>query len=159
MPVHTKRQILSVLIAIFASLTFTYRLRATLPIPMSYVHRLEYLNGYAGFDCTTFLCVAHGTTTDYPKGEDFYRSTVSRFFKVVAVFPDVAHIDESKLQPGDVAAFLGNDGRGRHVVAFLRSGLWTDSDYRRGTVAEFSMQTKNTSDDWFTGKVRILRWK
>lgn len=163
----------------FAALFVTaYRLRATILLPMSNVQRLKWLDGYIGLDCTGFLTVAHGLrqVPDYP---EWYSSPNPEHFVVVATFASIRDIDESKLQPGDIAAIVGepyvedlgievvNGVRlhkefvhfGKHVTAFLRPGVWTDSDVRRGGVAQYDLRQKPLSDDWFRGKVRILRWR
>jgi hypothetical protein len=147
--------LLAILVAVFALL---YQLRATIILPIPNTARLVWLKGYQGLDCVSYLNVAHGTVRDVPTGADWYTGD-SKFFEVVTVFSDRYHIDETKLHPGDIAAFTGPNGAGEHVTAFLKPGVWIDSDLRRGNVAEYALQDKPANDEWFTGKVRILRWR
>lgn len=174
----------SALLAVcFVSLFVTcYRLRATILLPMSNVQRLEWMNGYSGLDCTSFLTVAHGGR-HVPEFAEWYSAPNPKHFTVVATFASIRDIDESKLRPGDIASIVGTpyvedlgyetqyvNGKpfrfhkefvhyGKHVTAFLRPGVWTDSDTRRGGVAQYDLRSKPSTDDWFQGKVRILRWK
>ncbi len=153
--------IVSLLLAVIGGAVFAtaYRSRATILLPMSDVARMEWLDGYVGLDCTGFLTVAHGDASYLPSGAEWYRDAEPVSFNVVSVYESRADVDESKLEPGDIAAFTGPDGLGKHVAGFVRPGKWIDSDVRRGGVASYDLRTKPQSDDWFTGKVRILRWK
>lgn len=72
--------------------------------------------------------------------------------KIVASYWNTSDLDESKLEPGDVAAW-----HGVHVAAYLGNGRWVDSDSRRGNVATFRLADK-ANDGWFYGSVRVLRW-
>lgn len=170
------------LIIVAAIFSFCFQLRATVLLPMTNVQRLEWMNGYVGLDCTGFLTVAHGLrqVPDYP---EWYSEANPKHFIVVAEYASRRDIDESKLQPGDIAAFVGVPyvedlgyeeqivkGRkmrfhkefvhfGKHVTAFLRPGVWTDSDVRHGGVSQYDIQSKPNDDPWFQGKLRILRWR
>jgi hypothetical protein len=171
------RSLLAIILC--SAFALVYQLRATILFPMSNVQRLQWLNGYSGLDCVSFLVVAHGDTHHMPSAEEWYKSGDSKDFRVVTVFQDRQHIDESQLQPGDIAAFVGAPCNkhtdtlvrpgvwlhaeytcmGKHVAAYLHPGVWIDSDVRRGGVAKYDMRCKPVSDDWFSGEVRILRWK
>jgi hypothetical protein len=150
---------LPAVVLLFSSLfIFAHRTRSTTILPMSNVTRLEWLNGFEGLDCTSFLIIAHGDR-QFIDGDEWYRNANPKKFAVVRTFASRDDIDESQLQPGDIAAFVGRDGKGRHVAAFLHAGLWIDSDYRRGNVDAWDMSTHLPNDDWFSGEVRILRWR
>ncbi len=163
----------------FTSLfVMVYRVRATILLPMTYTERLRWLNGYVGLDCTGFLTVAHGDR-HVPDFAEWYSDRAPAHFILVAEFGSIRDIDESKLLPGDIVSIVGEPyveqlgtetingvtfrkefvHYGKHVAAFLRPGVWTDSDVRRGGVAQYDLRSKPLSDPWFNGRCRILRWR
>lgn len=138
-----------------------YNFRAFLPFPGTYVEQLQYLkgwsaNGFYAFNCSGFISRAHGE--EFMTEREMYRDGAGGKLAIITEFASREAVDESVLQPGDVAAFAGPDGVGLHVAAFIRPGLWIDGDSRRGNVDTYRLQDKSTSDIWFVGKVRILRW-
>lgn len=172
-------KVVTLLAVCFASLfVMAFRLRATILLPMTNVQRLEWMNGYSGLDCTGFLTVAKGLR-HVPDYAEWYSSPNPENFIVIAEFADKNDIDESKLLPGDIVAIVGTPyveqlgtetingvmfrkefvHYGKHVAAFLRPGVWTDSDVRRGGIAQYDLRKKPSSDPWFSGRVRILRWR
>ncbi len=175
-----KRRLLTLLLLLMPIALFSccYRLRATILLPMSDTVRAKWMNGYSGLDCTSFVTVVHGLR-HVPEFHEWYSEANPQHFTVVATYATRYDIDESKLQPGDIAAFVGHphvedlgyeviDGvrlhkefvhYGSHVAIFLNAGRWTDSDTRRGGIAQYDLRTKPADDDWFSGNVRILRWK
>jgi hypothetical protein len=138
-----------------------FNFRAFLPYPGSYVGRMMYLkgwssNGYYAFNCSGFLSNAHGS--DFLNEREMYAGANGQMI-LVAEFANRSAVDENKLQPGDVAAFQGPSGfQGLHVAGFVRPGVWIDGDSRRGNVDTYRLQDKSNSDEWFQGKVRIMRW-
>jgi hypothetical protein len=135
--------------------SLTYDFRAFLPYPAGNVARAEWLKGWGsrggyGLNCAGLIANTHGGT--YLQPEEFYNG-VSGQIQIVAEFGDRNQIDESKLLPGDIAAW-----HGVHVAMFVKPGIWIDGDSRRGYVDSYSLQTKPASDPWFAGKVRIVRW-
>jgi hypothetical protein len=73
---------------------------------------------------------------------------------IVAEYSDHTSIDQSQLQPGDVADF-----KGVHVAAYIGGGVWMDSDVKHGGVGTINLWMEPMDDPWFSGRVRILRWK
>lgn len=154
----TKITLLAALI-LSAVAMIAFQTRAFLPTAGSYATRLQLLKGwssqgYYGFNCSGFLSRAHG---------EAYRSEQAMFrggngLTIVSDLDSRNQIDESKLQPGDIAAFGGPQGIGLHVAAYLGQGIWIDSDSRRGQVATYRLQSKSISDTWFQGRVHIVRW-
>lgn len=136
--------------------------KAYSPYPVSYLSRLRMLGGWNteygdGLNCSGFISNAHGVA--FRKSYDFYSNRYEDM-TLVADLPTVRAVDESLLQPGDVAAFEG--GRpgfhGIHVAAYLGGGLWADADSRRGSIATWSLSEKTDADIWFAGRVRLYRW-
>lgn len=147
------------ILAAFSAIVFN--VRAFLPYPTNYIVRLKWLNGwtsrgYYAFNCSGFISNAHNE--GFLSEQEFYAAK-SEKLRIVAELSDRYHIDESKLQPGDIAAFRGtSDFEGLHVAVFLKPGVWIDGDTRRGYVATYRLQDKPATDEWFSGKVRIVRW-
>lgn len=137
--------------------------KAYSPYPVNYLARLRMLDGWDatagdGLNCSGFISNAHGV--HFRKSYDYYTNR----FNDLTLLSDVESIhavDESQLQPGDVAAFEGDQLKikGVHVAAYLGSGIWIDADGRRGTVATWQLRTKSNRDTFFAGHVRLYRWK
>ncbi len=129
-------------------------------------------------DCTSFVTVASGRR-HVPDFDEWYSSPNPAHFTLVATFPDRYHMDESVLQPGDALTFVGHPyiedlgievingvklhkqfvHYGKHAIAYIRPHVYTDSDTRRPGVAQYDLRDKPATDDWFSGPVRVLRWK
>lgn len=150
----------------FFGLSVYYSTRAMLPSPGGYVTRLQWLEGwtsrgYYGFNCSGYLTNAAGQP--FEQSYDIYEGKGNLDF--VTEFSGRYTLDESMLQPGDVAAFQGPVGHvlgqsyGVHVAAYLGHGIWIDSDSRRGHVARYKLHDVPAQDWWFDGKVRIYRWR
>jgi hypothetical protein len=136
-----------------------YSTRAAFPYPSAYLTRARWLQGYKGLNCAGFVLNAHGDKTLSTLGAlqdtaPLYNGLNGKL-KTVSNLKSKNEINEEHLRAGDVVFFGGANG---HVVLFLEPGRWIDSDFRRGTVKEFSLQEK-TNDTWFSGNVRVLRWK
>jgi hypothetical protein len=154
------------IVIVSASMTLVYDLRADLPYPGNYITRLLWLDGWStkgsiGLNCSGYLTNASGA--GFMEADEMYAGG-HRQLEIIAELPDRFAIDETQLQTGDIAAFRGSGTfhghplEGVHVAAFVREGVWIDSDARRGNVSEFDLEDKPTDDPWFEGKVRILRW-
>jgi hypothetical protein len=101
-----------------------YELRPFLPYPNNYVARLRYLDGwmsrgYYGFNCAAFISNAHGER--YLTEREMWAGAHQKLV-LVTQFADRYHVDESAMQPGDIAVFQGPTtfpfiGRGLHVAA------------------------------------------
>ena len=148
-----------------AAVFLSYELRPFLPYPNNYVTRLRYLDGwmsrgYYGFNCAAFLSNAHGER--YLTEREMWAGAHQKL-ALITQFADRYHVDESAIEPGDIAVFQGPDkfpyiGRGLHVAAYLGAGVWIDSDTRRGYVSKFRLAERPAGDLWFSGNVRIVRW-
>ena len=128
--------------------------RAPRSLPYGYVDRLIALEGHrssmdASFNCATYICFAH--STPYCNAAAMFAGAC-RDQKIIADYWNTSDLDESTLEPGDVAAW-----HGVHVAAYLGISRWVDSDSRRGNVATFRLADKK-NDSWFYGSVRVLRW-
>jgi hypothetical protein len=118
-----------------------------------YVDRLVDLAGtpYAQLNCSAYICAAERHAPC---------SALSMYWgcdgalDIVAEYSDHTLIDQSLLQPGDVAAI-----KGIHVVAYVGGGVWMDSDVKHGGVNPINLWMEPMDDPWFSGRVRILRWK
>lgn len=148
-----KRVLAFVLLAV--GLYFT---RAALPYPTNYLQRAQWLEGLHGLNCAGFVLNAHGEQTLATLGAFTdphpIHDGLNGRLQIVADFDSRIAVDESRLQAGDVVSFAD----GGHVTIYLGHGRFVDSDYRRGTVAEFRLADKS-QDNWFAGHVRALRWK
>lgn len=163
---HKSSAVLLLLLVLAASFTLFHKARAFVPYPSNYVTRLRWLNGwpsrgYYGFNCSGFLSNAHNE--HYLSERELYAGGYGKLL-LIDEAADLHHIDETRLQPGDIAAFQGPTtppylGRGIHAAAFLAPGVWIDADPRRGFVTTWRMQDKSPTDPWFQNKVRILRWQ
>jgi hypothetical protein len=142
-----------------------YALRPFLPYPNNCVTRLRFLDGwmsrgYYGFNCAALLSNAHGER--YFTERQMWAGA-NKKLSLVTQFADRYHVDESAIQPGDIAVFQGPEtfpflGRGLHVAAYLGASVWIDADSRRGFVSKFRLAERPPNDLWFCGKVRIVRW-
>jgi hypothetical protein len=133
--------------------------KAYSPFPIDYTSRLRMLAGWNtevgdGLNCSGFLSNAHGER--FRSSQDFF---ANRFNDLDLLNETTLRsIDESRLQPGDVAAFEGAKS-GSHVAAYLGRGVWIDADSRRGDVSTWQLSAKSASDAFFSGRVRLYRWK
>jgi hypothetical protein len=161
----TRQTVLSILLFLTIFGAAFYKVRAFVPYPNDYVTRLRWLNNWSsrgryGFNCASLISNAHDE--QYLNEREIYAGANGRL-SLIAEVESISKIDESKLQPGDVAAFQGPtkapfSGHGFHVAAYLGNGIWIDSDTRRGYVGEWVLADNTTNDTWFQGKVRLLRW-
>lgn len=154
-------------------ITFKYQLptwtnyKAYSPYPMNYVARLKMLEGWSaakgdGLNCSGFISNAHGVR--FRRSYDFYSNRYNDMTLITEV-SSVRGVDETLLQPGDVAAFEGEikNIKGSHVAAYLGNGVWTDADGRREDAGEPGVSTwhlseKHSTDAFFEGHVRLYRW-
>jgi hypothetical protein len=146
-------------VCLLAVCSLAWSFRVVCPYPTNYVTRLEWLNGaptqgMIALDCVGFIANAKGVRAPWGAVSQFDLPARS----VIAEYPSKNQVDESKLMSGDIAQFYDADGP-VHVIAFLRPGVWIDADYRRGNVSKFNLATKPMTDEWFSGRVRIMRWK
>jgi hypothetical protein len=140
--------------------------RAYSPFPVNYVARLKMLENWDtepgdGLNCSGFISNAHSDR--FHTSSDFYLNTFNDL-NLIEEIGNRYQINESILAAGDVAAFEGPDWpraarAGVHVAAYLGHGLWVDADSRRGYVERFRMSDKDSTDQFFTGHVRLYRWK
>jgi hypothetical protein len=140
--------------------------RAYSPFPVNYVARLKMLEHWDtepgdGLNCSGFISNAH--SEKFHRSSDFYLNTFDDL-NLIEEVSNRQQINESILSPGDVAAFEGPDWPlaarvGVHVAAYLGHGVWIDADSRRGYVEQFRMSDKDSTDQLFTGHVRLYRWK
>jgi hypothetical protein len=118
-----------------------------------YVAKLQQLVGtpYAKLDCSGYISTAHGH--ERCSAADMWNTCGSEL-KLVEHVADKDEIDYSKVRPGDVAAF-----HGVHVAAYLGDGVWVDSDPMHNGVGRIRLGNTNPYDPWFSGEVKILRWR
>lgn len=136
-----------------------WNVRAFSPTSPDYLTRLHLLQGwssvgYYAFNCSGLISSAHGSKF-YSEKEMFAGTDELKVFATVSAY---TVIDESKLSPGDVAAFAGPHGNGQHVAAYLGAGVWEDGDNRRGYVSTYRLLDVRSYDPWFQGRVHLLRW-
>ena len=138
--------------------------RAYFPFPRNYLERLELLRGWnstkrGGLNCSGFLANAHSES--FRTSYDFYYNQ-HQDLTLLQELEDRGQIDESLLRPGDFAAFEGPDfapRSGIHVAAYVGNGTWIDGDGRRGYVEFYHLKDVPRGDFFFTGHVRLYRWK
>ena len=153
------KQLLVAVVMIIAAGSVAHSSMAFLPGP-TYVMRLRLMNGWAsrgyyGFNCSGYLSNAHGE--HFMNERQMYAGNAK--LHMVKDFSDRYHVNESELQVGDIGAFQGPAGFvGLHVAAYMGNGIWIDSDSRRGYVAEYKLGDKPSDDQWFMGRVHIMRW-
>ena len=118
-----------------------------------YVGRLERYNGtpYSVLNCAGFICAAHHH--ERCSAKEMWEAC-GNSLKVIQQVAGKANIDYSTLRAGDVAAF-----HGIHVAAYLGDGIWMDSDPAHGGVGKFRLEKTNRFDPWFSGEIKILRWR
>ena len=117
-----------------------------------YIDRLVDLAGtpYSQLNCSAYICNAKGHK---PCSALAMYSGCDGALEIVAEYADRSMIDQTQLQPGDIADF-----NGVHVAAYIGGGVWMDSDTTHGGVGPINLWMKPLSDPWFSGHVRILRW-
>ena len=118
----------------------------------NYVDRLVDMAGapYSELTCSAYICKAKRLA---PCSALSMYSGCDGKLEIVAQYPDRSMIDQTLLQPGDVADF-----NGIHVAAYIGGGVGMDSDIEHGGVGPINLWTEPLSDPWFSGRVRILRW-
>ena len=142
---------------------YTYY-RAYSPFPVDYLARLKMLWAWNssvgnGLNCSGFICNAH--SEPFRTSHDFYFNRKKDLI-LLAEVADRSHIDESKLQPGDIAAFEGlpsGPKPGVHVTAYLGDHVWAGGNGQRGYVAFYHLAQIEKDDPFFVGHVRLYRWK
>jgi hypothetical protein len=121
-------------------------------VPRDYVQSLRMLEGtpYETLNCAEYICVAkrHSPCA----AADFWNDSCKDDGVVVQDVQRFEDIDQTKLEPGDVAAF-----HGVHVAAYIGNGMWMDSDFRHNGVG--LMHRNHRPGGWFFGEVKIFRWK
>lgn len=152
-----------------------YFVRAYSPYPLNYLTRLQSLENWnaaqgTGLNCSGFVSNAHGSA--FRHSYDFYE-LAGGDLELVGTAADFRSIDESKLLPGDLAAFHGPAGHknhghdGVHVAAYLGAGVWIDANGHTGLVTKFRMSNltmirdgvSRLDDTFYAGDVRLIRWK
>lgn len=120
---------------------------------VSYVEMLKALRGtsYWTLQCSSYITTAHHFR--HCGAAEFWQNGCSGALETVAVVPSIDKIPVANLQPGDVIAF-----HGVHVAAYIGDGKFMDSDPVHGGVGDM-MPGAIHNDTWFTGQVKILRWK
>jgi hypothetical protein len=121
------------------------------PAPMDYVARLLALRGQSYFtlDCQKYI-VAAKLHRDCGRAKGMFNGCDGDM-EVIAEVPTLDDVNVASLQPGDVLAF-----NQKHVAAYVGHGQFMDSDTRHNGVG--TMQPIK-GDAWFSGPVRIVRWK
>ena len=118
----------------------------------TYVERLEALAGtpYGQLNCTQYVCQAHRSL---PCSALKMYTGCDGQLRVISEYRTIAEMNESELQPGDVADFHGG-----HVAAYIGNGVWMDSDPAHSGVGKINLKSKSSGDPWFYGNIRVLRW-
>jgi|HubBroStandDraft_6_1064221.scaffolds.fasta_scaffold1070298_1 hypothetical protein len=118
-----------------------------------YVDRLVDMAGtpYSEMTCSAYICTAKRHA---PCSALSMYSGCDGTLEIVAQYADRSMIDQTLLQPGDIADF-----NGVHVAAYIGGGVWMDSDIDHGGVGPIDLSMEPLCDRWFSGQVRILRWK
>jgi cell wall-associated NlpC family hydrolase len=113
-----------------------------------YVTRLESLRGtkYSTVSCSQFICIAkrHAQCSALKMWNG-----CADDLEVVQQVESLAKVNRQSLRAGDVLDF-----RGVHVAVYVGNGEIMDSVPERGVGT-----VSDTSDSWYSGKVRILRWR
>lgn len=141
------RRALGVAAVLLAALTFISAK------PLNYIERLFAFEGIPYYELSCSQYIMHAARHSDCLADCVWDGAHGEM-ELVADYPTLRAIDYSTLNPGDVAAF-----HGVHVVAYLGDGLWMDSDPQHNGVARIRLEDKNKLDPWFSGRVRILRWK
>lgn len=121
---------------------------------LDYLSTLHDLRGtsYWTLQCSTYITTAKHFGRHCGAAE-FWKNGCGGALATVAEVPSLAAVPVDSLQPGDVLAF-----HGVHVAAYVGNGHFMDSDPTHNGVGDMTPNAiKN--DGWFTGKVKILRWK
>ncbi len=105
---------------------------------------------YARMTCSEFICSAHGIG-HVCSAADFWNGCGGR----LTIVGEFANAKEAigAARPGDVIVFQAG-----HVAGYVGGGELMDSTPERG-VSRRSMNTLNRFDLWYSGAVRIARWK
>jgi len=120
---------------------------------VSYLSQLIALRGmsYWEMQCSTYITEAKGFR--HCGAGEFWNNGCGGALATVAEAPSYQAIDYSVLRAGDVLAF-----HGVHVAAYVGDGRFFDSDPTHGGVGPMTPDAIH-NDTWFSGKVKILRWK
>jgi cell wall-associated NlpC family hydrolase len=116
-----------------------------------YLQALNDLRGtpYSELQCSSYICAAKKhrscSATQFWEG-------CQGAMELEQQVPDFSKLDLSRLEAGDVVAFGGV-----HVGVYVGNGHWMDATPERG-VGEMTLPL-NHFDPWYSGAVRILRWK
>jgi cell wall-associated NlpC family hydrolase len=133
----------------FATLTLL-ALPAASVSKSDYVSRLESLRGtgYWTASCSQFICIAkrHAQCSALKMW-----TGCEGDLAVVQEVESLAKLNLQSLRAGDVLDF-----RGVHVAAYIGHGEIMDSVPERGVGTLLPSETR---DSWYSGKVRILRWR
>jgi hypothetical protein len=116
-----------------------------------YLRALNDLRGtpYSELQCSSYICAAKKHSSCSAK--QFWEGCGGAMEREQQV-ADFSKLDTSRIEAGDVVAFAGV-----HVAVYVGNGHWMDATPERG-VAEMSLPL-NSFDPWYSGAVRILRWK
>jgi hypothetical protein len=116
----------------------------------NYVSRLLASLGvpYYRLNCSQYICMAK--QQPYCNSADMYDGCYGAL-ELIEQVPSLTEVDYSRLRAGDIAAF-----HGAHVAAYITGRTWVDSDPEHGGVG---IMKAVPHDPWFSGPVRILRWK
>ena len=118
-----------------------------------YLSMLVALRGtsYWTLQCSSYITTAHHFR--HCGAAEFWQNGCGGALVTVAEVSSIEKIPVAKLQAGDVIAF-----HGVHVAAYIGDGKFMDSDPNHYGVGDMTPDAIH-GDTWFTGKVRILRWK
>ncbi len=118
-----------------------------------YLSRLVNLEGtsYWTLQCSTYITTAKQFR--HCGASEFWDSGCGGALVTVTELPGYGAINPAKLQKGDVIAF-----HGVHVAVYVGNGQFMDSDPNHGGVGPMTPNAL-PGDLWFTGRVKILRWK
>jgi cell wall-associated NlpC family hydrolase len=120
--------------------------------PPDYVSALKRYRGlsYWRLSCTSYITTAKNF--HHPcNAKQFWSNGCDGALLTVSEAPRFQDLNRAVLQPGDVIAF-----HGVHVAAYLGDGEFMDSD---PTHAGVGTMTPVAGDAWFTGAVKVLRWR
>lgn len=115
-----------------------------------YVSRLEAMRGtsYWNASCSGYICIAkrHAPCSAIQMWDG-----CGGALALVQEFASLSQVNRAALIPGDVIDF-----RGVHVAVYAGHGEIMDSVPERGVG---TLSPSETKDSWYSGSVRILRWK
>lgn len=137
---------LAVAVIVFITVGFSFE-------PHSYIDRLLQLRGtpYLTLDCANYICAARQHS--HCGSADIFTGCHGSMVMVAEVKTLTEATSIPALQAGDVADF-----HGIHVAAYIGGGKWMDSNPDHNGVGDMNMHP-SPSDLWYTGPVRIMRWK